>query len=254
MFIGLCGGKIKFSTRPRCTNLTGTCAGKATIAEFLENEHNFKRVALSTTEIIARTNSNLSDTIQFSSPDKLLAYVTANWQHHWVIADLWDYGAVEIFSRRPFFLLVSVDAPITLRYSRHVQQCEKRKLAAPTLESFVDSNDKYVYAHPSGLARITHRAKLSLLNDSNNLEGLYASLKQLDLLNESRLRPTWDQYFMELADLAAQRSNCMKRLVGCVLVREKRVISTGYNGTPRGMTNCNEGGCKIDLLYSSDED
>lgn len=48
---------------------------------------------------------------------------------------------------------------------------------------------------------------------------------------------------MQLADLAARRSNCMKRLVGCVIVREKRVISTGYNGTPRNVTNCNEGGC-----------
>jgi len=50
---------------------------------------------------------------------------------------------------------------------------------------------------------------------------------------------------MQLADLAAHRSNCMKRRVGCVIVREKRVISTGYNGTPRGMTNCNEGGCEL---------
>jgi dCMP deaminase len=57
------------------------------------------------------------------------------------------------------------------------------------------------------------------------------------------MRPTWDQYFMQLADLAARRSNCMRRQVGCVLVRGKRVISTGYNGTPRNVTNCNEGGC-----------
>lgn len=49
---------------------------------------------------------------------------------------------------------------------------------------------------------------------------------------------------MALASLAAQRSNCMKRRVGCVLVgRERRVISTGYNGTPRGIRNCAEGGC-----------
>lgn len=48
---------------------------------------------------------------------------------------------------------------------------------------------------------------------------------------------------MQLCSLAARRSNCMKRRVGCVLVREKRVISTGYNGTPRGLVNCNEGGC-----------
>lgn len=48
---------------------------------------------------------------------------------------------------------------------------------------------------------------------------------------------------MTLASLAAQRSNCMKRRVGCVLVSNNRVLSTGYNGTPRGMRNCNEGGC-----------
>lgn len=59
-----------------------------------------------------------------------------------------------------------------------------------------------------------------------------------------RLRPSWDAYFMSLSSLAAQRSNCMKRAVGCVLVGpSKRVISTGYNGTPRGVRNCSEGGC-----------
>lgn len=42
----------------------------------------------------------------------------------------------------------------------------------------------------------------------------------------------------------------MKRRVGCVLVREKRVISTGYNGTPRNLKNCNEGGCELDSLHT----
>jgi len=76
------------------------------------------------------------------------------------------------------------------------------------------------------------------------MERLHDALKDLNLANEERLRPNWDQYFMQLASLAAQRSNCMKRRVGCVLVQEKRVISTGYNGTPRYLKNCNEGGCQ----------
>jgi dCMP deaminase len=75
------------------------------------------------------------------------------------------------------------------------------------------------------------------------MPSLHSALTSLNLPNEARLRPSWDQYFMQLADLAAHRSNCMKRRVGCVIVREKRVISTGYNGTPRGMTNCSDGGC-----------
>lgn len=56
-------------------------------------------------------------------------------------------------------------------------------------------------------------------------------------------RPDWDHYFMAIAEVAASRSNCSRRHVAAVLVRDKRIISTGYNGTPRGIKNCNEGGC-----------
>lgn len=56
-------------------------------------------------------------------------------------------------------------------------------------------------------------------------------------------RPDWDNYFMQLAQVAARRSNCCRRQVAAVIVRENRVISTGYNGTPRGIKNCCDGGC-----------
>jgi dCMP deaminase len=56
-------------------------------------------------------------------------------------------------------------------------------------------------------------------------------------------RPDWDTYFMNIALVAATRSNCCRRHVGAVIVRDFRIISTGYNGTPRGITNCSDGGC-----------
>ena len=57
-------------------------------------------------------------------------------------------------------------------------------------------------------------------------------------------RPTWDQYFMKMADIARRRSNCMKTSVGAVIVNEdNRVVSTGYNGTPKGITSCYKMGC-----------
>ncbi len=56
-------------------------------------------------------------------------------------------------------------------------------------------------------------------------------------------RPSWDEYFMGIAKVVASRSNCIKRKVAAVIVKDKRIISTGYNGTPRGVRNCNEGGC-----------
>ncbi len=65
-------------------------------------------------------------------------------------------------------------------------------------------------------------------------------------------RPDWDEYFMKIAQVASMRSNCIKRKVGAVIVRDRRIISTGYNGTPRGTKNCNEGGCpRCNSLASS---
>ena len=57
-------------------------------------------------------------------------------------------------------------------------------------------------------------------------------------------RPSWDRYFMNIAEVVATRSNCIRRHVAAVIVKDGRIISTGYNGTPRGIKNCHEGGCK----------
>lgn len=117
----------------------------------------------------------------------------------------------------------------------------------PTLSQFVVRSDDHLYDRQSGLATLINRASVRLINSSSSLETLERELITLDLTNDERLRPSWDQYFMQLASLAAQRSNCMKRRVGCVIIRERRVISTGYNGTPRNLKNCNAGGCMSDL-------
>ncbi|HET9000245.1 MAG TPA: cytidine/deoxycytidylate deaminase family protein [bacterium] len=56
-------------------------------------------------------------------------------------------------------------------------------------------------------------------------------------------RPSWDEYFMSLARLAATRSTCLRRQVGAIIVKDRMVLSTGYNDTPRGLPNCGDGGC-----------
>lgn len=121
-------------------------------------------------------------------------------------------------------------------------RCIKYNKPSPTLESFLLNSDENIYS-PNGVLPLLHHSTIRILNPHTSLTSLYQTLVRANLLDQSRLRPTWDSYFMHLADLAARRSNCMKRRVGCVLVRAGRVISTGYNGTPRGVRNCNEGGC-----------
>ena len=56
-------------------------------------------------------------------------------------------------------------------------------------------------------------------------------------------RPSNDEYFMEMAQLVSSRSTCLRRKVGAVIVKEKRVLSTGYNGAPKGTEHCEQTGC-----------
>jgi len=61
-------------------------------------------------------------------------------------------------------------------------------------------------------------------------------------------RPTWDEYFLEVANLVAKRAMCMRRRVGAVLVKDKRILATGYNGPPSGITHCQAAGCLREKL------
>ena len=61
-------------------------------------------------------------------------------------------------------------------------------------------------------------------------------------------RPSWDEYFMKIAHVVAERSTCMRRKVGAVLVHGKRILTTGYNGAPSGLEHCEDAGCLRDTL------
>jgi len=56
-------------------------------------------------------------------------------------------------------------------------------------------------------------------------------------------RETWDQYFMGITREVARRSTCLRRQVGAIIVKEKRILTTGYNGAPKGLPHCSETGC-----------
>jgi dCMP deaminase len=58
-----------------------------------------------------------------------------------------------------------------------------------------------------------------------------------------RERPAWEEYFMDIASLVSKRSTCLRRAVGALIVKDKRILSTGYNGAPSGIRHCKESGC-----------
>lgn len=62
------------------------------------------------------------------------------------------------------------------------------------------------------------------------------------------MRPSWDEYFMEMAEIVKTRSTCLRRQVGAVVVKDKRILASGYNGAPTGLKHCEETGCLREQL------
>lgn len=118
MLIGICGS---------------ICAGKHTVAEYLVQYHGFLRLHLPTkaTQFPAPNGSDdakrllpsVTDEkgtrgLTFPDVDALLDFVTKRWREHWVLTDIWEEDVLDALLRRPFFLLISIDAPVIQRYDR----------------------------------------------------------------------------------------------------------------------------------------
>jgi dCMP deaminase len=70
-----------------------------------------------------------------------------------------------------------------------------------------------------------------------------SSRKSIRAIKGKKPRPSWDEYFMRIAELAATRSTCLRRQVGAVIVKDKKILATGYNGAPSGLKHCLDIGC-----------
>jgi len=68
------------------------------------------------------------------------------------------------------------------------------------------------------------------------------------ILQADKARPSWDEYFIQIVDLIKMRSTCLRRQVGALIVKDKRILATGYNGAPMGCRHCAQLGCLKDEL------
>jgi dCMP deaminase len=163
---------------------------------------------------------------------------------NYVIDSIRNPKEVETLQATRNFILLLVTAPIELRFDRI--KSRGREGDPISFERFAELEQREMHGdeNSQNLLRVEAMADEKIVNDGP-LENLYAQIDRLlpQLIKETPRRPGWDEYFMNIAKVAASRSNCMKRKVAAIIVRDKRVISTGYNGTPRGTRNCNEGGC-----------
>jgi dCMP deaminase len=155
---------------------------------------------------------------------------------------------VEALRTRPDFVMVFVDAPQRVRYERSLAR--RREGDPVSFEAFVAEEERQMHPQhgdPAAQALVVCRemADRIILNEATP-EVFYERVVEFTskaLFDYFLPRPSWDEYFMMMAEVAATRGNCIKRRVGAVIVVDKQILSTGYNGTPKGIKNCYEGGC-----------
>jgi len=175
---------------------------------------------------------------------------------HYVVDSFRNPEEVKAFRRTTDFLLYSIEASPKKRYERISKR--KRENDPRSYPQFLKQENKEASSSDPTKQNLEACAELAddrILNNGS-LEDLHATInKKVIRIIMQAPRPTWDEYFMQIARVVGSRSNCMKRKVAAVIVKEGRIISTGYNGTPRGTVNCNEGGCpRCNAFKPSGED
>lgn len=75
---------------------------------------------------------------------------------------------------------------------------------------------------------------------------------KIDLKNQKNNRPSWDEYFLKIIELVGSRGSCDRGRSGCVIVKDKRIISTGYVGSPIGTVHCDEAGHEMHTVTNAD--
>ncbi len=239
--------------------LTGeNCAGKSTVAEYLMKK-GFYYYSLSDVireELKAHnkpiTRENLieeGNALRAKFGPGVLGTKISQMLHNdknYVVDSIRNPAEVGELKKLGRFFLFYVSAPDEVRFERI--RARGREEDPRTYEAFLRIEKlemENAEKTKQNLKATFAMADKAIVNDGE-LNELYdkvgAALGELSA--EFRLsRPSWDEYFMGIAKVVASRSNCVKRKVAAVIVKDKRIISTGYNGTPRGTRNCSEGGC-----------
>lgn len=163
---------------------------------------------------------------------------------NYVIDSIRNPAEVRALKNTSRFVLLNIEAPASIRFQRI--RSRKREQDPQNLAEFEQKEEmerKSSSLHKQSIEDVQALSDHTILNDGS-LEDLHQ--KVLDVVSRvlgNSKRPGWDEYFMSIAQVVASRSNCVKRKVAAIIVKDRRIISTGYNGTPRGTRNCNEGGC-----------
>ena len=162
-----------------------------------------------------------------------------NWKCRHMLFPIYFKEQTLLMHKRAYINLIQLKQPLLLGFEKY----KKKTKSELTLESFIKMEDCLNFQ--TDVKNLQYFTRHCI--DTTNFKTIENSFKENQFLKRiyiDQFRPSMDEYFMSIAYLARLRSNCMKRAVGCVITKNKRIISIGYNGTPVNCQNCFQGGCE----------
>ena len=153
-------------------------------------------------------------------------------------------------------ILLAIDADLQIRYSRiSGRQSETDRIS---FERFREDERREIFSTDPNKQNLSACIKMAdfVLNNDGTLEDLHRQIEEVyrkiilekgqERKLEEQKRLSWDDYFMKIAAVIAERSTCHRHNIGAIIVKDKRVLTTGYNGAARGVDNCLKLGCLKD--------
>ena len=220
-------------------------SGKQTIAKYLKETHNFE-ILMNYSEFSNLTESEfdneLNDVINkiksqdISKSKTIKQKIREVESNYTLIYPYLSYEDYSLLSNKSCFRLLNIVCPTKIKFNNFM-----KKNPNSNFEKFLDVD--YEVSTNQDLNNVRNMANFTINNDST-LENLFEKISILITQLKTHFRPSWQDYFMSVANIVAQRSNCVKQKVGTVIVKDGRILATGYNGTPSGLANCYEGGCE----------
>ncbi len=152
-----------------------------------------------------------------------------------IIAPFSNIDDYQDLSNKTTFKLIWINCPVKIRFENY-----KKKYNDSNFDNFLQKD--YEINQIANLRKLQENAFVQINNDKS-LEDFICKISSIFSYLCDNLRPKWDDYFMNIAHIVSNRSNCIKQKVGAVIVKNNRILSTGYNGTPSKIENCIDGEC-----------
>ncbi len=232
-------------------------AGKDTVADYLKTQ-GFSHISLSdmirqecTRKKIPHSRENLiamGNALRKKFGNGALAHRAVlqfeEFKNH-VVTSIRHPEEVNTLRQRKDFIMIFVDAPFDVRYNRAISR-QRESEKAVTKEQFRANEEKELAGDGPGqqLMKCKEMSDIILRNDATT-DALFGKMDRIlatYLKKFKYVRPPWDDYFIEISRVVAKRATCDRGMSGAVIVKNKRILTTGYVGAPAGLPQCDEVG------------